>query len=51
MAESLQAAVEGGHHVCVQSESFVHVGDIEGKHYSLRGEFVVIDFGLLADPG
>ena len=50
VAGVVQAAVEGGHHVCVQSESFVHVVDIEGKHYSL--EFVVIDFGLLADhPG
>jgi len=44
--ESLQAAVEGE-----QSESFVHVGDIERKHYSLRGDFVVVDFGLQAGPG
>ena len=44
--ESLQAAVEGE-----QSESFVHVEDIERKHYSLRGDFVVVDFGLQAGPG
>ena len=53
--ESLQAAVEGEHLAYVrsqlQSERFVHVEDIERKHYSLRGDFVVVDFGLQAGPG